>query len=80
MKYVYLLQSLSKPSKRYVGITSDFTQRLRQHNSGHSPHTANHRPWKAVVVIRFEDDAKAEAFERHLKAGSGHAFAARHFW
>jgi hypothetical protein len=35
---------------------------------------------KSVVVIRFEDDAKAEAFERYLKFGSGHAFAAKHFW
>jgi hypothetical protein len=41
---------------------------------------AKHRPWKPVVVIRFEDDVKAEAFERYLKFGSGHAFAAKHFW
>jgi hypothetical protein len=33
-----------------------------------------------VVVIRFDDDGKAEAFERYLKSGSGHAFARRHLW
>ena len=80
MKYVYLLQSIPNPGKRYVGITSDFQERLKQHNDGKSPHTAKHRPWKPVVVIRFESDAKAEAFERYLKFGSGHAFANRHFW
>lgn len=80
MKYVYLLQSTSDPSKRYLGITADFSERLKQHNTSQSPTTAKHRPWKPVVVIRFEDDAKAEAFERYLKFGSGHAFAQRHFW
>ncbi len=80
MKYVYPLQSLSNPNKRYVGVTSNFEERLKQHNAGQSPHTAKHRAWKPVVVIRFEDDAKAEAFERYLKSGSGRAFASKHFW
>ncbi len=80
MKYVYLLQSISHPNKRYVGITADFSERLKQHNAGRSPHTAKHRPWKPVVVIRFDADDKAEAFERYLKFGSGHAFANKHLW
>ena len=80
MKYVYLLQSISNPNKRCTGAIANFQERLEQHNGGQSPTTAKHRPWKPVVVIRFEDDAKAEAFERYLKFGSGHAFAAKHFW
>ena len=80
MKYVYPLRRLSYPEKRYVGITSDFQERLKQHNTGQSPHTAKFRPWKPTVVIRFEDDGRAEHFERYLKSGSGHAFANRHFW
>ncbi len=80
MKYVYLLQSTSRPDKRYVGFTSDFQARLKEHNAGKSPHTAKHCPWKPVVVIRFDDDRRANAFERYLKGGSGHAFARRHFW
>ncbi|MHC4714191.1 MAG: GIY-YIG nuclease family protein [Planctomycetota bacterium] len=80
MKYVYLLQSVPEPDKRYVGLTSDFQERLKQHNAGHSPHTARHRPWKTFVVVRFDDDEKAEAFEEYLKGGSGHAFANRHLW
>ena len=80
MKYVYLLQSLSNPKKRYTGVSSDFQERLKQHNAGESSTTAKHRPWKPIVVIRFVDDAKAEAFDRYLKSGSGHAFASKHFW
>jgi predicted GIY-YIG superfamily endonuclease len=64
----------------YVGSTADFHKRLSEHNAGQSPHTAKFQPWKPVVVLRFEDDAKAETFERYLKSGSGHAFAKRHLW
>jgi predicted GIY-YIG superfamily endonuclease len=80
MKYVYLLESTSHPGKRYVGLTEDFTRRLQEHNGGKSPHTSKYVPWQAVVVMRFCSDAKAEALERYLKSGSGHAFAQRHLW
>jgi len=80
MKYVYLLESLSHPGKRYIGLTTDFTQRLAEHNAGKSPYTRAHVPWNPAVVVRFDDDHKAEAFERYLKSGSGHAFAKRHLW
>jgi len=80
MKYVYLLQNLSYPDKRYVGLTNDLNNRLKDHNAGKSPHTAKFKPWQVVVAIRFSDDQKAEAFETYLKSGSSHAFAKRHFW
>ena len=80
MKYVYLLQSISHPPKRYTGITSDLQARIKEHNAGKLPTTAKHKPWKIVVAIRFDNDTRANAFERYLKNGSGHAFARRHFW
>jgi len=80
LRYVYLLQSLSCPRRRYVGATAYLATRLREHNSGRVLHTAKHRPWKAVVAIRFADHLRAARFERYLKSGSGHAFANRHFW
>jgi putative endonuclease len=80
MKYVYLLQSVSRPDQRYVGITEDLKERLSHHNSGRSPHTSRFMPWQIAVAIRFNDDRKAAAFERYLKSGSGHAFAIRHPW
>ncbi|MBA7655967.1 hypothetical protein ES703_63879 [subsurface metagenome] len=79
MKYVYLLESISHPGKRYIGITTDLQKRLTYHNSGKSPHTMDFKPWRIVVAIRFADDQKADVFEKYLKSGSGHAFAKRHF-
>jgi predicted GIY-YIG superfamily endonuclease len=80
MKYVYLLESVAKPGKKYIGITSDLNSRLKEHNAGKSPHTAKFKPWKVVVAIRFADNNRADAFEKYLKSGSGHAFAKRHLW
>ena len=80
MKYVYLLRSLSNPPKTYIGLTENLQRRLQEHNSGKSVHTAKHVPWEVEVAIRFRDHARAEAFERYLKSGSGHAFAKRHLW
>jgi len=80
MLCVYLLRSLNDPSKRYVGLTDDLSRRLAEHNAGKSAHTAKHMPWTLAVALYFQDHAKAEAFERYLKDGSGHAFARRHFW
>ncbi len=80
MKYVYLLQSLSHPDQRYVGLTADIEKRLASHNAGQSPHTLKYRPWKLVSFIAFIDEAKAAAFEKYLKTGSGRAFANKRFW
>lgn len=80
MKCVYLLQSISYPNQRYIGITSNVKERLKAHNAGKCRHTAKYAPWKVWVAIWFEDDARAEEFERYLKSGSGHAFANRHLW
>jgi predicted GIY-YIG superfamily endonuclease len=63
-----------------VGSTDNLRQRLAEHNAGRSPHTSKHRPWTVAVALYFEDTGKADAFERYLKDGSGHAFARRHFW
>lgn len=80
MKYVYLLQSINHPDQRYIGLTSDLKNRLAEHNAGKSLHTAKFRPWRTVVAIRFDDDARAAESEQYLKSGSGRAFANRHFW
>ena len=78
--YVYLIRSVSHPDERYVGITQDLKTRLREHNAGKSQHTSKFTPWELVTAVYFSDKGKAEAFERYLKQGSGHAFANRHLW
>ena len=80
MKYVYLLQSIPHPEQRYVGLTANVESRLTDHNAGKSPHTSRFRPWKIVGYHAFVDEAKASAFEKYLKSGSGRAFSDRHFW
>jgi len=77
---VYLLESDSHPGRRYVGLTGDLRQRLREHNEGKSRHTAKYKPWRLITYVAFSDKSKAEAFERYLKSGSGHAFASKRLW
>ena len=83
MQYVYVLQSLQHPDKYYVGCTNDVAERLRQHNAGQSEsqsrRSSMYGPWKLVIEVGFADTAKAFAFEKYLKSGSGRAFAKKHF-
>jgi putative endonuclease len=78
--YVYFIESLSTQGKRYVGVTADLKQRLNEHNTGKSSHTSKFKPWRLITYVAFTDRAKAEAFERYLKSGSGHAFANKRLW
>jgi predicted GIY-YIG superfamily endonuclease len=77
MYYTYILESISFPAQHYIGYTSDLKQRLLDHNSGKSTHTSKYMPWKIKTFVAFDDQQKAQAFERYLKSGSGHAFAKR---
>jgi len=79
MRYVYLLQSISHPDQHYVGLTWNVESRLAAHNAGQSTHTAKFRPWKIITYHAFVDEAKAAAFEKYLKSGSGLAFRKNHF-
>jgi predicted GIY-YIG superfamily endonuclease len=80
MRYVYLLQSESASTQRYVGSTTDLKRRLADHNAGKSPHTSKFVPWKLITYVAFSDAEKATHFERYLKSGSGHAFARKRLW
>jgi predicted GIY-YIG superfamily endonuclease len=63
------------PRRYYTGLTSNVATRLAAHNAGHCTHTADGLPWEIDVVVEFADEARAMAFERYLKSGSGVAFA-----
>jgi putative endonuclease len=79
MYHVYILRSQPDPSQYYAGFTEDVKQRLTDHNAGHCTHTSEFRPWELVAVISLVNRERALLFERHLKSGSGRAFAARQF-
>ena len=77
--YVYILVSETDMSAHYTGITQDLLERLTYHNRGTCRHTAKFRPWKIETAVAFSSEAKARAFEKYLKRGSGREFARRHF-
>jgi predicted GIY-YIG superfamily endonuclease len=77
--YVYILVSKPDSNRHYVGSTADLNTRLAAHNAGKVSHTSKHKPWRIDTAIAFSDKAKATAFERYLKSGSGREFARRHF-
>ena len=80
MHFTYILESISKPGKRYIGHTTDLKRRIKEHNSGKCPHTTSLGPWKIKLYVAFETLSQAQKFERYLKSGSGHAFANKYFW
>jgi putative endonuclease len=63
----------------YVGCTQqNVMDRLKEHNAGKCVHSSKYKPWKLSTYIYFDDAAKASAFEKYLKSGSGRAFSKRH--
>jgi putative endonuclease len=74
MKFVYILESLTG-EHFYTGLTDDVDARLSKHNAGAVTHIAKYRPLKIKKYVAFTDEARAIAFEKYLKSGSGRAFA-----
>jgi len=79
IKFVYILQSIAFPDRFYAGTTNDVAARLERHNGGEVPHTSKYAPWQLKTYVAFSDEKKAHAFEKHLKSGSGRAFAKKRF-
>jgi len=77
MYYVYILETVAVPAKRYVGFTADLRARLRDHNASKNSSTAALSPWRLRTYLAFAHKKRALAFEAYLKSGSGHAFAYR---
>ena len=65
--HCYLLQSLSNPSKNYIGYTVNPFRRLKQHNGiikGGANYTSKFRPWKFIAITEgFESGQKGLQFE-----------------
>ena len=80
MHYVYLIQSQSAPTQRYIGMTSDLRARIARHNDNEVSHTSKFQPWTLVTYVTFSSRKQAAEFELYLKSGSGRAFANRHLW
>ena len=76
--FAYLL--LCADGSYYVGHTDNLRQRMIDHNAGKNASSAPFRPWRLVTYLAFSGKGQALSFERYLKGGSGHAFAARRLW
>ncbi len=79
MYYVYCLVATTDSLRRYVGFTENLRQRVADHNAGCNRSTAGVE-WRLKGYTAFDSKTRALAFERYLKSGSGHAFAARRLW
>ncbi|WRX10163.1 GIY-YIG endonuclease - like 1 [Theobroma cacao] len=68
---VYLILSTNAPIKTYVGVTTDFSRRLKQHNGelkGGAKASRAGRPWICACIIRgFNDQSEACEFESKWK-------------
>ncbi|XP_042490659.1 structure-specific endonuclease subunit SLX1 [Macadamia integrifolia] len=69
---VYLILSTNAPIKTYVGVTNNFSRRLKQHNGelkGGAKASRAGRPWICACLIRrFRDQSEACAFESNWKS------------
>ncbi|MDA1337456.1 MAG: GIY-YIG nuclease family protein [bacterium] len=72
MYYVYILKSIPS-GKRYTGVTTNLVRRVQEHNQ-----SKTRKDYIPVWYCAFRDKQKAYQFEKYLKSGSGHAFAAKH--
>ncbi len=77
--YVYVLVSEADEAIHYTGTTQELQARLTKHNRGSCAHTSKRHPWRIQTAIAFHSEAKARAFEKYLKTGSGREFARHHF-
>ncbi len=77
MTYVYILRSMARPARTYVGVTNNLRRRLSEPNSGRSEYTSQFAPWDLEIYIAFRKPERAQSFERYLKKGGGWRFTKR---
>ena len=75
MYYVYILRLVN--GEYYIGFSSNFKQRLSDHQNNIISQTKNLKP-QLVFYCAFRSKIKALHFEKYLKTGSGFAFRNKH--
>ena len=70
---VYVLKSEAS-GKHYVGMTSDLSRRLKDHNSGRSKFTSGHIPWVLIYQEDSPDFVTGRKREKYLKTAAGKRF------
>ena len=68
MFYLYLIQSVNKPGKLYLGSTKDLKRRINdEHNKKKSFSTTRYAPWRLVYYEAFLSEKDARIRESKLK-------------
>lgn len=75
MYYVY---SLKCKDGYYVGCTDDIEDRMKRHQKGYVPATADRLPVALDFYFATKDKYRAFKLEKYLKSGSGRAFTKKH--
>ena len=70
MYYVYILKS-KKDGRLYKGSTSDFKNRVAEHERGAVASTKFYRPWEIIYYAAFSSKVDARREELFLKSGKG---------
>jgi putative endonuclease len=73
MWFAYALRS-QKDGWLYVGMSSDFEKRLKEHNSGYNQSTKSRRPFDLIHVEECASRTEARQREKFLKSGQGREF------
>ena len=68
--YLYILASESS-DKTYVGISTDPTHRLKEHNAGKSSYTKAFRPWHIIYTEECQSRVDARGREKYYKSAAG---------
>jgi len=76
MYYVYILTN--SRGRKYIGFSEDLKTRLHAHQSKSVKTTKNADDMQLTFYAAFKNKAKALAFEKYLKQGSGFAFMNKH--
>ena len=71
---VYILRSVPRPDKYYVGFTTDLKRRVEEHKQGSQVYSHRYAPWRVATYVVSMDQATALTFEKYLKSSSGKAF------
>jgi len=65
--FVYVLLSVGKPARTYVGWTLDLERRLEQHNQGSGARTTRGGKWILIYAERYRTRNAAMRREVFLK-------------
>lgn len=73
MFFVYVLKSRNN-WRFYVGMTSNLSKRIDEHNKGHTKSTKGYMPWELFFFEEYETSTEARNREKYFKSGVGKEF------